>query len=64
MGCNFFKFKCLKSATVVFSAAALLFSFCGCENYLAEIEHDAPERVLINTEQFIRRITGRRAAKA
>ena len=44
MGCNFSKINCLKPVTAVFSAAALLFSFCGCEDYLAEIEHDAPER--------------------
>lgn len=52
MGCNFSKINCLKPVTAVFSAAALLFSFCGCEDYLAEIEHDAPERVLINTEHI------------
>ena len=52
MGCNFSKINCLKPVTAVFSAAALLFSFCGCEDYLAEIEHDAPERALINTEHI------------
>ena len=52
MGCNFSKINCLESVTAVFSAAALLFSFCGCEDYLAEIEHDAPEGVLINTEHI------------
>lgn len=52
MRCNFSKINCLKPVTAVFSAAALLFSFCGCEDYLEEIEHDAPERVLINTKHI------------